>query len=317
MDKQSPAKIYGLIGYPVKHSLSPRMHNYAFRTLKINAEYRLFEVRPEDLEAFLLKSISVKDIEGNSINTRDISGFNITIPHKIKAKEILEREFPFNQGAFMINEDLYYVRLSGAVNTVKRVGNKLEYYNTDASGFLISLEHDLKFEIENKNVLLIGCGGVGRAIIASLSWRKTGAKKIYVNDIEEESVNSAKNYFEQFPHLRGKLEFILTSRISKVIQDCQLLVNATPVGMEDPYLSVVDKKLLREDLYIYDVVYNKEKETLLVGQAREICGNEKVIDGRRMLYRQGEASFEHWTDGKKFPAGTWEELEKELNKCQK
>ena len=171
-------KIYGVLGYPVKHSLSPVMHNAAFGHLKIDAEYKLFEVRPEALEDVLLGNISIKDTEGNEVYAGDISGFNITIPHKIKAKELLEKKFPFDQNAVLINIDLYYVKLSGAVNTVKREANILRYWNTDAPGFLKSLEVDLEFEPKGKNALLIGCGGAGRAIIAALSWGNVGIKKI-------------------------------------------------------------------------------------------------------------------------------------------
>ena len=96
-----PPKIYGLIGYPVKHSLSPTIHNAAFKHLGINAEYRLFEVKSDELEAFLLKSDKTfNDTDGRSVRAGDVLGFNITIPHKVKAREILEREFPFDKSAY-------------------------------------------------------------------------------------------------------------------------------------------------------------------------------------------------------------------------
>ena len=117
--------LYGLVGYPLGHSLSPLMHNAAFKKLGIAAEYRKFEVRPEGLEDFLLNDISVKDTEGNSVRARDVKGFNITIPHKIRAREILEKNFSSNQA----KEVLYYVQISGAINTVRRAGDKLFYLN--------------------------------------------------------------------------------------------------------------------------------------------------------------------------------------------
>ncbi|MBU1871310.1 MAG: hypothetical protein KKH80_00700, partial [Candidatus Omnitrophica bacterium] len=173
-------KIYGLIGCPVRHSFSPAMHNSAFKYLNINAEYRLFEVRPEELEPFLLDDISVKDINGNSVRAKDIGGFNITIPYKIKAKEILEREFPFDKNAPYRLRISHYVEVSGAINTVQRIGDNIEYYNTDALGFERSLAQDLNFDTYNKNTLVIGCGGAGRAVIAGLSWKQNRINKIYI-----------------------------------------------------------------------------------------------------------------------------------------
>ena len=163
MDKQSTTLIYGLIGYPVKHSLSPAIHNAAFKACGINAEYRLFEVKPEELEDFLLKDIPVKDVNGNSFSSQEIIGFNVTIPHKVRTREILESNFPFDKNANQQHRDLFYVMLSGAVNTVKRENGKLSYFNTDAEGFLKSLEGDLNFVTKDKKVLIIGCGGAGRS----------------------------------------------------------------------------------------------------------------------------------------------------------
>ena len=108
----SEKRIYGLIGCPVKHSLSAVMHNAAFKYLKeykeidYDAEYRLFEVKPQDLESFLLGSISVKDTEGKVFLSKDIVGFNITIPHKVRVKEILENKLPFDNNRGWVEEDL-------------------------------------------------------------------------------------------------------------------------------------------------------------------------------------------------------------------
>ena len=166
----SKLKVYGLIGYPVKHSLSPAMHNAAFKELNIDAEYRLFEVRPQDLEDFLLKR-------------NDIAGFNITIPHKVRAREILEEKFPFDKYSQDLQSNLLDVLISGAVNTVKRSGSKLEYWNTDAKGFIDSLTKDLDFDLnkgEYKNVIVFGCGGAGRAVICGLCWRQHRINKVYI-----------------------------------------------------------------------------------------------------------------------------------------
>ena len=310
-------KIYGLIGYPVKHSLSPKMHNAAFKNLKeqgkidYDAEYRLFEVPPERLEEFLLDpNAKFEDIEGNSFPAGDVLGFNITIPHKVKAREILEREFPFDKNAYMMSEDLYYVKLSGAVNTVKREGNK--YYNTDARGFLDSLKANWGFETKDKNVLLIGCGGAGRAIIAVLSWKQAQIKKIYIYDISKEAMKSAEEHFRPFDFVKDKLEFIAAEQISDRIKKSDLLVNASPIGMKEGDGSVVDKNLLHEDLYAYDVVYNRE--TQLIKDAKSLGLHFK--DGLGMLLHQGAAAFEFWT-GQEAPVEIMRKaLEEELARCK-
>lgn len=292
-------QIYGLIGYPVKHSLSPLMHNAAFKKIGMPAEYRLFELKPEELEDFLLKNIPVKDTAGNSFSSQDIIGFNITIPHKVKAREILEKKFPFPFASLILPE-VYYIRSSGAVNTVKRNTGKLEYRNTDTVGFLESLKEDLKFNTENKNILLIGCGGGGRAVIAALNSAQAKTKKIYISDINDVAINSTENYFSQsdfieFPQIRAKLEFISNIDIPKVIGNCDLLVNATPCGMKESDPCVVDEKLIRRDLAVFDLIYNP-KETKLLKIARE--KGAATVNGLGMLLYQGACAFEFWTEEK-------------------
>jgi shikimate dehydrogenase len=289
-------QIYGLIGYPVKHSLSPLMHNAAFRALKINAEYRLFEVSPERLTDLLLNNISFPDIEGKLISATDLAGFNITIPHKIKAREILEKKFPFKQEDYLTQEDLYYVKLSGAINTVKRNGSKLEYRNTDAAGFLESLDRVLGFEAKDKKVMVIGCGGAGRAIVAALSWKNVGIKKIFVNDIKKEAMDSARAHFLQFEHLKDRLEFIATEEIPQFIKESSLLVNASSVGMKGEDVSVLDKSLFYKGLYVYDIAYNRNSETRLIQDAKVF--GLKTAEGIDMLLYQGVRAFEFWTGTK-------------------
>lgn len=289
MDKQSTTLIYGLIGYPVKHSLSPVMHKAAFNELKINADYRLFEVRAEELEGFLQGTISVKDVKGNFCHSKDIVGFNITIPHKVRAKEILEKnKFPLSDLERIFN----YVKLSGAVNTVKRkTDGTLEYTNTDYKGFSKSLKEDLKFNTQDKNILLIGCGGAGRTVVSGLVWKNPHPKKIFIYEPDSDAEKSAKAHFNNFSILEEKIEFIFKEQIQEVIKNCQLLVNASPVGMKDGDSSIVDKNLLHDKLSVYDVVYNRE--TQLIKDAKSL--GRHWADGLGMLLYQGASAFEFWT----------------------
>ena len=312
---QASCKIYGLIGYPVKHSLSAVMHNVAFKYLDINANYRLFEVKPQDLEAFLLEDIPVKDIKGNTLRTKDIAGFNITIPHKVRAKEILDSAFPAKESAQETSKISQYAQIVGAINTVQRIGNRLEYYNTDAVGFERSLVKDLGVDTYDKNVLVIGCGGAGRAVIAGLSWAQNSVNRIFVNDINSEVLKSAQRHFSRFSNVMQKLEFIRHEQIPKVTNDCQLLINASAVGMKEKDVSVVDKGLLHEGLAIYDVIYNRE--TQLIKDAKSL--RLPAQGGLGMLLYQGVEAFEKWTDKSLSLAAIVvmkQALQGELKRCQ-
>lgn len=265
--------IYGVIGWPIKHSLSPAMHNAAFKELGIDAEYRAFEVKPEELEDFI-------------INRKDVAGFNITIPHKVRAREILKNRFKVvNNLSYP-----YYDEMSGAVNTVKRNGDDIEYCNTDPVGFRHSLENDLKFKTKDKNALIIGCGGASRAIVADLSYSGHHIKKIYLYDINKEAVDSAKRYYSS---LKNTIKFIYNDKeIVELKNEIDLLVNASPVGMEegDERLAV-PKELLRKELYVFDLVYNRK--TRLFKEASALGCH--VVDGSGMLAAQGAFSFSLWT----------------------
>ncbi|MDD3296396.1 MAG: shikimate dehydrogenase [Candidatus Omnitrophica bacterium] len=275
--------IYGLIGFPVKHSLSPAMHNAAFDHFRISAEYRLFETSPEALEDFLL-------------NNKELAGFNITIPHKVKACQILEKNFPPSKNKIWTERSLYYVKLSGAVNTVNRTSSGLEYFNTDAEGFLRSAKEKFKFSFGGKTVLLVGCGGAGRAVIAALSWKNLGVKKIYIYDLSQAAIDSLQKHFLSLPEewrrtLKQKIEFISDAQVAEKIKFCQLLVNASPVGMKEGDPLLIDKNLLHKGLFVYDVVYNRETE--LIKEAR--LKGLPAIGGLGMLLYQGVIAWEIWT----------------------
>ncbi len=278
---------YGVVGWPIKHSLSPAMHNAAFKELGIDAKYELFEVRPEELENFIL-------------NRKDIVGFNITVPYKIRAREIISHNFSDgNENAELIAKDLYYVKLTGAINTVKRNGDSLEYRNTDAPGFLKALREDLKFDTKNKSVLLVGCGGAGRAIIAALSWKNMNTEKIYVYELNEGQVNAARNHFLTLSKkwqdgLREKIEFISIEQLKEKIKECQLLVNASPIGMKEGDSPIIDKKLLHKELSVYDVIYNRKTELIKDAKSFGLC----CSGGLGMLLYQGAHAFEFWTEKK-------------------
>jgi shikimate dehydrogenase len=264
---------YGIAGYPVKHSLSPAMQNAAFKELGIDADYSLFEVEPKGLEAFL-----------GGLKANGISGLNVTIPHKIKAREYLEKNGSLDANAQRL----------GAVNTIKVTGDGLCGFNTDGPGFYRSLLDDLRLEPEGKNVFVLGAGGAAQAIVMYLG---NTPKKIAVYDIDTGKTGDlVKHYAKHFDS--GKLFIVPGENAMKaVLAQSDLLINATPIGMNESDPSPVDKTLFHPGLYIYDLVYNRPY-TQLVKEANQ--AKVHAVTGLGMLLCQGAIAFEIWT-GKKAP----------------
>lgn len=261
----TPPKIYGLIGYPIKHSLSPLMHNAAFSYLKISAEYRLFPLLKESLEDFLI-----------SLTQNNIHGLNITIPYK-------EMVIPF------LDDLSDEARLIGAVNTIKvSGGDRLEGFNTDGEGFLKHLAGDLGFNPQDKAIAVIGAGGAAKAVCVCLSKKKPKAINIYDLD-KNKAALLARNLKTNF----NGIEFKCADSIGGLnIGKCDLLVNAAPVGMKETDPCLVDAKFLHGRLMVYDLIYNP-KETRLLSLAKE--KGASVSNGLGMLLYQGMLSFKIWT----------------------
>lgn len=264
-------KLYGLIGYPVRHSLSAVMHNTAFRRLRINAEYKLFEVRPDNLGFFL-----------RSAREKNIFGLNVTVPYK-------EKVIPF------LNKVSSEARLIGAVNTIKCQQKNLLGFNTDAEGFLKHLREDLRFDHKAKSVAVIGAGGAARAVIVSLC--RFAPQRVNIFDIDGLKLDVL------IAHLKKnfrKIEFNPAASINELsIKKVDLLVNATPVGMKVSEPSLVDKKFLKKGLLVYDLIYNPKETNLLRIARQRGC---RTANGLGMLLYQGMLSFEIWT-GRKAPEG--------------
>lgn len=269
MEKNSSFAIYGVLGYPAKHSLSPKMHNAAFQELGINATYNIFEKKPEELEEFI-----------RTLFLHNIHGINVTVPYK-------ESVMPY------LTKVSSEARLIGAVNTIKVSYDKLEGFNTDGEGFLDHLRRDLGFMPTGKNVAIIGAGGAARAIAVYLSRIKPRFMSIY--DIDKVRLKELILYLkEKF----GTTGYIMADSIEELnIGYCNLLVNATPIGMKDSDPCLVDEKLFHKNLLVYDLIY-KPSETKLLKAARE--KGAKVSNGLGMLLYQGMLSFQIWT-GKPAP----------------
>lgn len=266
----NPSKeIFGLIGFPVRHSLSPLMHNAAFKALGIEAGYELFELKPQELEPFL-----------KTLTQKNISGLNVTIPYK-------EQVLPF------LGTVSAQAQLIAAVNTIKVSGSGLEGFNTDSQGFLMHLAEDLRFSPRGKIICVIGAGGAARAVTTALS--AAGAGKISVYDIENDRCE--KLIFRLKENFSGTQFVNSPSPEELEIGNSDLLVNATPIGMNDADPLIIDPGLIKKGLLVYDLIYNP-KETKLLKAARQ--RGAAVSNGLGMLLYQGMLSFEIWT-GKQAP----------------
>jgi len=269
-------KIVGIIGYPIGHSVSPAMHNAAFQKLGLDCEYIPFEVQPEDLK---------EAIEG--MRALHVAGFNVTIPHK-------EAIVP------LLDEVTKLARTIGAVNTVENQEGKLVGYNTDGPGFIDSLREDVNFEPKSKRVVILGTGGAGRAISTMLA--EVGVKSLALSDVVEAKARELAEYLSSYEKVACRATVIDSSDFQKDLDQADLLVNASPVGMhpkinESP---LPEKIKLNPKLLVYDLVYNPAETKLLKIAKAAGCKNASGIG---MLVRQGALAFTIFT-GEEAPIET-------------
>ena len=275
-------KLTGLLGHPVAHSKSPLMHNTAFELLGLDYTYELFDVDENEMEDAFSK---LKEL--------DIKGFNCTMPDKIKAYELADEH---SQAA----------KLIGACNTVVVEDGKFIGHNTDGIGFVSALKNK-GFDIKDKKMTILGCGGAALAIIVQCAL--DSAKEIDVLCIKDKFYDNALSFTKKVSEETNcpiNLIEMNDENIKESIATSQLLANATPVGMApntDGCL-ISDSSYLREDLFVMDIIYNP-LETKLVKMAKEKGCN--ALNGIDMLYYQADAAFKLWT-GKAFPDEVKEKL---------
>lgn len=270
-------QLTGLLGSPVKHSISPMMHNTGFQALGLDFVYLCFDVNEETLED------AVK-----GLRTLHVKGFNLTMPNKNKILEYLDELSPA-------------ARLIGAVNTVENREGKLIGHNTDGIGFMRAVrEQDI--DVAGKCITLMGIGGAATAICTQAAL--DGAGRIYV------FARMTSKYLPRMKELIRRLkketgcEILLCDnedkdRLKKSLRESVLLVNATSVGMapDEEGCILPGKDYLHEGLAVGDIVYNPW-ETRLLRMAKEAgC---KGFNGYAMLLYQGAEAFRIWT-GREMP----------------
>lgn len=264
-------KLTGLLGSPVAHSISPMMHNEAFRRLDLDYAYLAFDVAPEQLKVA---------VEG--LKAMGVRGFNLTMPHKTAMAHLADELSPA-------------AKLCGAVNTVVNDNGVLKGYTTDGIGYMRAAA-DAGHPLPGKTMTILGAGGAATAIIAQAAL--DGLKEIRVFNRKSPTYEKAEAFIEQVRHQTGcpvtlhDLED--EDDLGESILSSDILTNSTNVGMapsEDGCL-ICDTSVFHPGLVVSDIIYNP-RETALMRLARS-CGCE-AFNGLYMLLYQGAESFRLWT----------------------
>lgn len=252
--------VAGVIGDPVRHSLSPAIHNAAFRALDLDWVYVAFPVAAGDAAAAV-----------RAMRTLGISGLNVTMPHKHGVLAELDHLSSTAQ-------------ILQAVNTIHRLGDDLHGENTDGAGFVDALRHDEGFDPTGRNVVVLGAGGAARAVVLALA--NAGAADIAV-------LNRTAGKAQQAADLAPN--GIARPGTDDDLAEAVLIVNATPIGMRDTATEEalpLDPKRLKPGQLVVDLVYHPLR-TPLLAIAKE--RGAVPVTGLGMLIHQAAHAFRLWT----------------------
>lgn len=256
-------KIYGVIGDPIGHSMSPDIHNDAFNKENIQAVYHHFHVKPESL---------TEAVKG--MKALGVSGFNITIPHKTTVIPLLDE---VDELALAI----------GAVNTVFNENGRFIGYNTDGTGFYRSLCDEISGDIKAKKTLVIGAGGAARAIYFTLV--KEGVKQV---DIANRTKEKAAHLVSDCPYDKES-KALTIAEAEQSLSQYDLIIQTTSCGMS-PEVDYTPMKLdqLKAGALVSDIIYNP-LQTQFLGEAKEKGAD--TLHGLGMFVNQAAFAFEIWT----------------------
>jgi shikimate dehydrogenase len=270
----------GLIGYPLKHSVSPYFQQAALDYYHLDVRYEAWETAPAQLQDIV-----------NSLRKPQNIGANVTVPYKETILPLLDEVDDF-------------ASLIGAVNTIAKRGDKLLGFNTDAHGFIEALDKDGHFDPKGKRVAMLGAGGVARAVGLVLVQKKIASLAITDGIFDRASAltEDLVRHIKGGPGSLGNLEANVSAfqwmnvKSAGTFAGCDLIVHCTTIGMKDSpqegqsplSLGVIPKTAL-----VYDVVYNPWL-TPLLRLAQEAGAN--ILGGLSMLVYQGAASFKLWTN---------------------
>ena len=272
-------RLAAVVANPIKHSISPFIHNSAFQATETNGVYLAWEVKATDLSETVA-----------NIRRYRMFGINLSMPYKEQVIPYLDQ----------LSEE---ARLIGAVNTVVNQEGTLIGYNTDGKGFFKSLP---SFKISRKRLVLLGAGGAAKAILAQAILDGVSQISVFVRS---SSIEKTRPYLEKIQNATGFRVDLFALEDVQDLQDsitkADLLVNATSVGMDGSSQPIPTSIVLPEKLLVADVIY-QPFETPFLKWARN-QGNQS-INGLGMLLYQAAEAFELWT-GKEMPTDQiWELL---------
>ena len=272
----SQTSFIALIGNPINHSLSPIMQNAAFQYLGLDLIYIAIPCKDEDLKLVI-----------NSLEKINCKGLNITIPYKQKVFDLCDEVSPV-------------AKTLKAINTLKKNSDqKWVGTNTDVEGFIYPLK-DLN--LRKKEAIVLGSGGAARSVIQGLI--NLNFSKITIISRNEKSLYELMKNFANQSHINGLLNS--NGEINNLLEETDLIVNTTPVGMktksnsENNVLPYGEKfwKSLNSKTIVYDLIYNPAPTPLLKYCDKKGC---RTIDGTQMLIAQGAKSLSFWTNGLEVP----------------
>jgi shikimate dehydrogenase len=268
-----PRKVVGLIGDPLRHSISPRFQQAGFDFLGLPVTYEAWETPPERVHEAVQR-----------VRQPDCLGMNVTVPHKQTVMPLLDEV------------DARAARI-GAINTVRNQDGRLTGYNTDAEGLVRALEEQ-GFILLGAKVAILGAGGVARAAAFAFAWAEVARLTILARRADQ----AWRLAQAVEPELSGRVHSAWLPDEGNDLRDCDLIVNCTSLGMlhsagegETP----LPARAIGRDALVYDLVYNPPVTPLLAA-AKE--AGAKTLGGLPMLVYQGAAAFELWT-GQKPPVG--------------
>ena len=269
-----------MVAKPIKHSISPFIHNTAFEKTAVNGVYLAWEIGVEDLEATV-----------DNIRRYNMFGINLSMPYKQEVIQYLDELAPS-------------ARLIGAVNTVVNENGTLIGYNTDGKGFFKSLP---SFAIQGKKMTILGAGGAATAIIAQAALDQ--AEEIFVFTRQTSYANTVSKMVAISRQTKSRIQVLNledSALLQEKINQSDLLVNGTSVGMDGKTLPLAESVQLPSQILVADVIY-KPFETPFLKWAR----SQKVeaVNGLGMLLYQAAEAFELWT-GQPMPCQEiWQQLE--------
>lgn len=267
MDIDAQTKFCGVIGNPVGHSLSPAIHNAAFRTLGLNFVYLAWQVE------------AIGDAVKGLRALGNFRGASITIPHKVAVIPFLDQVETTAQRI-------------GAINTIVAGKGTLTGYNTDATGARMALKAG-GVALTGRHIVILGSGGAARAIAFALA-AESGVEKLTLLGIEDaERIRLAQD-IRSTATVTVEDSYLDESALRRVLPAAQILIHCTPVGMSPKAeATCVPGSLLHPDLAVMDIVYNPRETRLLREAGLAGC---KTISGLDMFLNQAVAQFELWTD---------------------